>query len=119
MKKHLFLDDLRNPEEAFSYTNEKMFIEKEWDVVRRYSDFVYYIEQNGLPEFISFDHDLSDIHINKSTYKEKTGFTCAQWLIEYCMDNNLRLPNFYCHSMNPVGKDNINNLLNNFKNAAK
>ncbi|MDQ0066004.1 cyclic-phosphate processing receiver domain-containing protein [Chryseobacterium lathyri] len=70
----------------------------------------------GLPEMISFDRDLADIHYLKpdsDEYAEKTGYECAKWLIEYCMDHYLDLPKFYCHSMNPVGKENILSLLKN------
>ncbi|WP_317041302.1 hypothetical protein [Chryseobacterium takakiae] len=31
------------------------------------------------------------------------------------MDNGADLPESYCHSMNPVGKENIESLLKNFK----
>jgi hypothetical protein len=31
------------------------------------------------------------------------------------MNNNLKLPEFYCHSMNPAGKENILTILTNFK----
>jgi hypothetical protein len=76
------------------------------------------ILEKGFPEIISFDHDLSDRHYIDpyfQEYVEKTGYDCAKWLVEHCMDNNLDLPKFYCHSMNPVGKNNIESLLNNFK----
>ena len=43
--KKLYLDDLRVTPEGF-------------DRVYNYADFVEYITQNGLPDFISFDHDL-------------------------------------------------------------
>lgn len=67
---------------------------------------------------ISFDHDLADEHYwkqNTGEFVEKTGYDCVKWLIEYCMDNDVDLPKFYCHSMNPVGKENIERLLKNFK----
>lgn len=51
------------------------------------------------------------------TYFEKTGYECAKWLVEYCLDNDLDLPLCYVHSMNPVGKDNINNLLKNYNDS--
>ena len=33
-----------------------------WTVVKNYRQFVEYITNNGLPEVISFDHDLADEH---------------------------------------------------------
>ena len=41
---------------------------------------------------------------------------CAKWLIEYCLDNNKNLPEYYVHSANPVGAKNIKSLLDSFKN---
>jgi hypothetical protein len=50
---------------------------------------------------------------------EKTGYDAAKWLIDYCIDNKLDLPIWNCQSANPVGKDNINGILNSFKNFRK
>jgi len=119
---YLFLDDIRNPIHAYGYTKYLPFIEKEWDVVRSYVEFINHIKKLGLPKFISFDHDLADDYYSIGSFwddsnkiNEKTGYDCAKFLIEYCMDNNLKLPEFYVHSMNPVGKKNIEDLLNNYK----
>ncbi len=127
---NLFLDDIRMPIDASGYTKESMFETESWEIVRNFQEFVDFINKNGLPDFISFDHDLADEHytpeeywhdyeVSKAyqesqNYKEKTGYDCAKWLIEYCMDNNKSLPGFYCHSMNPVGKDNIISILEQF-----
>lgn len=46
----------------------------------------------------------------------ESGFDCAKWLVAYCLDNEMALPDFTVHSQNPVGKRNIESLLNNFKN---
>lgn len=132
MNKYLFLDDIRKPQDAYVYTKQPMFIEQQWDVVRNYNEFVNYIETNGLPDFISFDHDLADSHYtpehlwddyekskewqDQQVHIEKTGYECAKWLTEYCLTNNVKCPNWYCHSMNPVGKDNINILLKSLQN---
>jgi hypothetical protein len=119
--KYLFLDDIRDPIHAYGYTNFGLFLTKEWDIVRDYDKFVDYINTNGLPDFIAFDHDLGEIHYGINLWDdhtndtEKTGYDCAKFLINYCMDNNLKLPEFYVHSMNPVGKKNIIEILNNFK----
>lgn len=124
----LWLDDLRNP-----FINIEGRVPKEnliIDWVLNYEQFVQWIEKYGLPQIISFDHDLADEHytpeeywhdyqISKEyqeaqNYQEKTGMDCAKWLIDYCIDNKKPLPIFYVHSANPVGADNINGILNNY-----
>ena len=89
----LYLDDLRPIPEGYIG-------------VRSYKEFVTYIIDSGLPDFISFDHDLG---------LQESGYDCAKWLVNFCLDNNLRLPKFDVHSQNPVGKENILSLLLNFK----
>ncbi len=131
MKKILWLDDLRNP-----YLNLEKKIPKEYGVIEwvlNYEQFTKWIIKFGLPHIISFDHDLADEHYTPEyfwdnyiesrkyqewkgkTYQEKTGLDCAKWLVIYCIDNNKQLPLFYCHSANPVGRDNILYFLGNFK----
>ena len=111
---NLFLDDYRQP----SYLKDT----KTWTLVKNYSQFVDIIKKRGLPRLISFDHDLSFEHytditerINYNDYKEKTGYDCAKWLMEYCNENKLLLPDYQVHSMNPVGKENIIKLLESYK----
>jgi len=88
----LFLDDIRQAP-------------PECDKVSSYQEFTRFILENGLPDVISFDHDLGD---------EKSGFDCAKFLVHYCLDQNITFINFHVHSQNPVGKQNIESLLNNF-----
>jgi hypothetical protein len=117
-KRLLFLDDIRKPKDAYQYTKQQVFIREDWYIVRNYQEFVERILENGLPDMISFDHDLADQHYlnpDSRDFIEKTGYDCAKWLIGYCIDYGLELPECYCHSMNPVGKQNIESLLNNFK----
>jgi len=119
--KNLFLDDIRMPQDAFNYTHNNQYLKHKWDIVRDYNQFVSYIQSHGIPNIISFDHDLADIHYEiqdrediKKMYNsdsaEKTGYDCAKWLINYCIDNNVNLPTILIHSMNPVGSENIKNL---------
>lgn len=120
--KLLLLDDIRNPTQVYEYTKQNIFLSPNWETVKNYTQFINWIIKNGLPELISFDHDLADVKpLENSTLiiasdwtKEKTGMDCAKWLIEYCITNNLKLPKFYCHSMNPIGKDNITSILTQF-----
>ena len=50
---HLFLDDIRTPDMIYEPKQAQEFI-----VVRSYTAFVAYIQENGLPQYISFDNDL-------------------------------------------------------------
>jgi hypothetical protein len=121
-KRLLFVDDIRYPIDVYCYTKQDFYLRKDWHIVRNYEQFINWIIEYGLPEMISFDHDLADEYYwNNDTkrFVEKTGYDCAKWLINYCMDGYLNLPEFYCHSMNPVGKENIESLLKNFKNYLK
>lgn len=133
--KYLFLDDVRMPYEVGNYIYpvrlRPMYRQKSWKIVRDYEEFVEYIEKNGLPDVVSFDHDLADSHYapehlwtdyekskewqDNQIHTEKTGYDCAKWLVDYCIENNINLPDYYCHSMNPVGKDKILNLLNQYE----
>lgn len=129
---------MRQVRDACYYVkNPRIYWEGDWDIVRNYDQFVKYIEENGLPDLISFDHDLADEHYNDlfsdknwvkddndielsyGEYKEKTGLECAKWLVDYCSDNNKKLPEFMVHSANPVGKKNIESYLNNAKKNLK
>jgi len=113
----LFLDDIRNPKDIYKDNNNW-----DWIIVRTYEEFVNYIKENGIPDFISFDHDLADEHyieyfkseeekreFDYNKIKEKTGYDCAKWLIE----NGYEIKKYAVHSFNPVGKENILNYLKN------
>lgn len=126
MIKKLFLDDFRIPMDCILHclvpiNIRSIYNSSDWVIVRNYKEFVDFIVESGMPDFISFDHDLADIHYSQDFSNpdainvEKTGYDCAKWLINYCMDNNLKLPNFVVHSQNPVGKKNIESILFNFK----
>ena len=122
---NLFLDDIRSPKECFSYTNQPVYLMNDWIVVRNYNDFVQKVTDNGMPVVISFDHDLADFHyeiqdhVDEDYYdlcEERTGYHCAKWLINYCMDNNEELPMaILIHSMNEVGARNIESLFKTYK----
>ena len=88
----LFLDDLRDPSDCLHYMDDRKnvdvsFYRKKWHIVRNYNAFIQWIETNGLPDFISFDHDLADYSTDET--KEYTGMDCAKWLVEYCLDHKL------------------------------
>lgn len=117
-KRLLWLDDIKNPFVAgmdwwftIQYLKEEYLEidDEECEVVwvKTQSEFEKYITQNGLPDFISFDNDLG--------IGNGEGYSCAKFVIDYCLDHNMYLPGYYVHSMNSVARDNINNLFENFK----
>ena len=124
---NLFLDDIRHPYDAFVYTKDPDFSKLSWTVARSYDEFTKIIESNfkkdgSFPRLIAFDHDLSDEHYEHLTgtipydeMEEKTGMHCAKWLIDFCIDNKLPLPEYKVHSMNPAGGENIRSILANYK----
>lgn len=123
MRYNLFLDDVRSPAQAMRYMEgfAHIYRDNEWEIARNYDEFVKLIDEHGLPQIVSFDHDLAEIHYDPRTWKEgfkydeKTGYDCAKYLVEYCLQGNYKLPEWYVHSMNPVGKQNIAQLLENYE----
>lgn len=132
MNYYLFLDDERIPK-MVTWVDIPLV---EWVIVRNYNQFVDIIQKNGLPRAISFDHDLADEHYAEYTaahdpnstskgnirydkLKEKTGYECAKWLAQYCVDNNLQIPQYYIHTMNPIGGENIVSILESAKRVIK
>lgn len=115
----LWLDDIRNPfkehKVSVQYVCEKYMEKNINDVeviwVKTQSEFENYIKENGLPDFISFDNDLG--------VRCGEGYGCAKWLVKYCMNNNIQLPDWYVHSANTVARENINKLLLNFTKYGK
>ena len=124
MSYKLFLDDVRRPATTFHYMELPVYNEPNWIIVRNYYAFISLVQKKGVPETISFDHDLADVHYKQQDFDytdenlEKTGYHCARWLIYYCLDNNLKLPHeVIVHSMNPYGSKNIKSLFDTFNKA--
>jgi hypothetical protein len=110
MKQRIYLDDVRTP------------IDEGWVIVRNYDEFVSTIEKIGFSniELVSLDHDLGEsamkewhnnvynnYQLNYDNITEKTGYDCAKWLSNHCINNKLKLPLYNIQSANSVGKENI------------
>jgi hypothetical protein len=117
---NIFLDDIRVPSMSHNeikglgtnYSNSK-----NWVISRDYFDFCKLIDNhfNDI-ELISFDHDLA-CYLDGVEY---TGKDAMEYLINYCVDNDKSLPNWYVHSDNTIGRDNIIKLaLGYMKNIEK
>lgn len=104
----LFLDDLRDYKQYYPINS--------MIVARNYHEAVEIVLKNGLPEFVSFDHDLAD-YLDGS---EKTGYDFAKFLVDIMMDMETPpIIDYVVHSANPVGKTNIETYLNNFYDFVK
>lgn len=138
----LWLDDMRSPFLKPWTENVKALLYNDYadhqnygDVVwvKSYAEFVNHILEHGLPDVISFDHDLADEHYHNAMYKgveeynklydtfeEKTGYDCAKWLVEHCEITGMNLPELLSvHSQNPVGKKNIELYFANYRKHKK
>jgi len=86
----MFIDDERNP------------ISKYDIIVRSSNEAIDWMEKNGCPDFISFDHDLGG---------DDTAMNVVNWMIEKDLDSSGSfIPKefqFAVHSANPVGAKNI------------
>ena len=120
---NLFLDDIRVPTDV---TWAEIPVDQHYTVVRNYKEFVDVITLRGLPKIVCYDHDLADSHyghdlknvaLPHNSYNEKTGYDCAKWLIGYCFAKKIKHPPFIVHSLNPIGKKNIESHIINYNNS--
>lgn len=105
MSWNLFLDDERLPPRD----------DREWAIARSCTDAIQLIRLKGsCPSYISFDHDLGA----GETGPYPDGMSFANWLVESDLDSGYNfIPSdfsFYVHSQNPVGRGNIEGILNNY-----
>jgi hypothetical protein len=126
---NLFLDDERLPKNVI-WVNLPLV---HWIIARNYNEFIRVITENGIPTRVSFDHDLAFEHypggigiyegdpriktikLKYDSYRERTGYHACKWLIEYCLERKLSLPECFVHTLNPVGRQNIQSLLDSYK----
>jgi len=127
----LWLDDQRDPYKYLStksksatFARNKQFYDnllKQYNVnfvwVKNLYQFIDYIEKNGVPQFVSFDHDLNNRGGGEGLSDEQklsnNGVNCAKWLVNYCKKVGEPLPKFYVHSANPKHGPEINRVLTN------
>lgn len=99
----IFLDDCRDP--GWVYPDDLHV----WSICRNFDDVKNLVMIFGIPNVISFDHDLGD--------NEPTGFDVAKWIVEGDLNGDHKIPQdfvYRVHSSNPVGCENIEYLLNNY-----
>lgn len=127
---NLFLDDERDPysERAMSYMKRRGgpdYKNIDWVIVRNFEEFQMVVDQQGIPGFISYDHDLAPSHYDDSMYKglkaynrkvanstEKTGKECAEYLCSK-LQGALH-PKYIIHSMNPMAVPRITGVIHDY-----
>lgn len=103
----LYLDDIRFPTDST------------YIIARTVEEAQQLIQKYGVPDFISFDHDLGVDDVGNLL---PTGYDFAKWLIEMDMDGDIELSynfTFVVHSQNPVGAENIRVYLSNYLSIIK
>lgn len=110
MSYNLFIDDERNPEDVTWAPRNTGYEHRRWVIARSFSDAVTIIRGYGVPNFVSFDHDLGE--------NQLTGHDITKQLVGWdTYGGGPSIPadfSFFVHSQNPVGKANIEGLLNNY-----
>jgi hypothetical protein len=129
----LFLDDIRMPDAAFIYAERIKLLDKthtrscEWEIVRNYNDFCEFIDKFGIPEIVSFDHDLTmefmqhyyDVTsktgvVEYDKLESKCGLDCIKYLCDYCERFQLKFPRYFIHSANRWGTINMRAYIKEF-----
>lgn len=64
------------------------------------------------------DDDAGGLNITFDYGSEKTGYDCAKWLVDFCIDNKLKFPNYQVHSLNPIGSKRIRDYIELAKEKA-
>ena len=101
----LLLDDIRVP----PTDKDTGRVESGWRIARTAEQAINIVYSIGLPNHIAFDHDLGDP-------ENGDAMEFAKWLAEYCLYYKIK-PSFTydVHSMNPIGKKNIESYIENLK----
>lgn len=73
----MYLDNIRTPAEEFDF------------IVRSYDEVVKIIEHYGMPNYISFDHDLG---VDENGVLLKSGYDFAKWIVENDLDKKIFIP---------------------------
>lgn len=92
----MYIDDVRNPPPG------------DWVVVRSSNEALECVQKNGMPAFISFDHDLGG---------DDTTMVFLRMLAKELLFNYSNPPKYIVHSSNPVGKLNIISFMDSWKKS--
>jgi hypothetical protein len=110
----VFLDDIRTP--GMAHNQERGLGTQygrpdSWTIAKDFFEFTDIVDKNiDKITFVSFDHDLAC----ERGGKEYTGKDAADYLISKCLDLGKDFPDFYVHSDNTSGRQNIISVILNY-----
>jgi hypothetical protein len=107
---HIFLDDERDPEQVKWIKLPDLPDGKAWKIARTYGEFIQLVQeaanQDTPIETVCFDHDLGSTDFLVPGL-HPSGMHCARYLAGVVLKKGWVPPAHVVHSMNPVGKRNI------------
>lgn len=109
MNHYIYIDDNREDNTWFNQHLSRA----EWYsyICRNYEQTIYFINfirENDIDAhfFLDLDHDLGEIDDSLAP----SGYDICKWVVE----NHIPLVGFHIHSMNPVGRENMRQLLTHY-----
>lgn len=126
----LFLDDDRLPIDCAAYMHQRIgtlnpiYLQDDWTIVRTYDEFIELVSYASHDiTHISFDHDLGKVlddeenqNLNiENAPREYTGYDAAQFVKDIYKWTEEPLPIIFVHTMNPVGRSQIESLFKDNK----
>jgi hypothetical protein len=104
----IFLDDLRSVSMSHN-PNKGLGVIEDFVIVRNDKEFIEMVDENiNDILLVSFDHDLACYDYRGNEF---TGKTAAEYLIQKCQDVGRNFPDWYVHSDNTSGRQNIIGLI--------
>ena len=101
----IFLDDYRQPNKYINMNLNRVY--QAYDANEFYAlvDKLYK-KYNRIDE-VWFDHDLGPV-------EKGNGLDCAKYLVNFCIEHDMPLPQYHIQSANPVGSCNIDSYLKSY-----
>lgn len=81
---------------------------REFEICRTILEAQNIVRERGMPEFISFDHDLGG---------DDTAIVFLKWLAYEYWDGKSPIPDYRIHSANPIGQKNIESFMRSWRKS--
>ncbi len=108
MNYYLYIDDIRSDDKFYRTFSAASGVHWHPVILRSYDEFVKFLHHTFSYDtfFFDLDHDLGF----DSDNKEYSGYDICKYIIE----NQIPIFGFHIHSMNPVGAQNMRQLLTHY-----